>query len=162
MQREITPESQQMKGLLSVSALHLYSGGGSGRSRKRFLGALYQADFADWICFNYACTLIKYHPSPKHTPYQVDGGSKHSWLQYDLCLGCACPKPFIFHRFWNELMLSTAMKPDKHTLYFSSTSSEHHHINPLAPFQSIFPLTLPRHLCPGHLKDRWRQQSLLK
>lgn len=70
-------------------------------------------------------------------------------------------KPFIFHKFWDELILSIAMKPDMHTLYFSSTSSEHHHINPLAPFQTIFPLTLPHCLYLRHLKDRWRQQGLL-
>lgn len=74
----------------------------------------------------------------------------------------APPQPFLFHRFWDELILSTAMKPDRHTLYFSSTSSEHHHVNPLAAFRSIFPLTLPQHLYLGHLKDRWRQQTLLK
>lgn len=85
MQGQITPESQQIQGLLSVSALHLYPEGSSGRSRKGFLRALPRADFADWICFNYACAWIKYHPFPKYTLCQVDVGSEHSQLQCDLC-----------------------------------------------------------------------------
>lgn len=146
MQQQITPESQQMKGLFSVSALHLYSGGGSGRSRKGFLGALYKLILQVESALIMLVHELNITPPPSTLLTRWMGGA--STADYSIIYVAlpretspACPKPFIFHRFWNELILSIAMKPDKHTLYFSSTSSEHHHIIPLAPFQSIFPVT---------------------
>lgn len=94
-----------------------------------------------------------YRHTHEPSPNNISKVFKHTHVVF--CFLNACSRKsvcFGFYILWGGLILSTILKPNKHISYFSKTCSEHCCINPLAGPQC-------RYL--GHLKQRWKQESLL-